>query len=45
MLPEDAAGIPSDEEELNAEAEKLFQWTQELSFDELDRMTSAQAVV
>ena len=45
MLPEDAVGIPSDVEELNAEAEKLFQWTQELSFDELDRMTSAQAVV
>lgn len=46
MLDDDnAGGIPSDEEELNAEADKLFQWTQELSFDELDRITSAQAVV
>lgn len=45
MVAEDAVGVPSDDDELNAEAEKLFQWTQELSFDELDRMTSAQGVV
>lgn len=28
----------------NDEADKLFQWTQELSFDELDRVASVQAV-
>lgn len=45
MLNDDTIIIPSDDEELNAEADKLFQWTQELSFDELDRMTSSQGVV
>jgi len=40
-MNEELIGIPSDDEELNAEADKLFQWTQELSFDELDRVTGS----
>ncbi|XP_067949647.1 uncharacterized protein CXorf58-like [Watersipora subatra] len=35
----------SDEEGLGEEADKLFQWTQELSFDELDRMTGSRTLL